>query len=528
MRGAGGFNGVTTYARKGLTLAADPAPLGDPALDGEGRCLLTDHGGFVVLNVYAHATGGEGAECAARRTAQLAFFHPNHPSHLLPSYPTVPAIASQPLPSPATPRIPCHPFASPPIPSHPRYASRLATKLAFFSALSALMRRLRDSGKRVVLCGDLNVAARGADVPWRQSLLPLAALRLQMSDGEETARAPPPAAEDAVGAAEAAANERADALAVPSAEGAAAPEPVAAAHAVAAAATATAVSELHEALGSAGRRALVAALPTGGARGVLACGRVFAHVQAVLGGGAGDGDEGAGASGDEASDAEGGEGDGVGVCRGEGGGEGGEGGGKAGAGGDGAAHDNTSSAPAPSSSGGSASAVGGSSTGGDTVGRAASVEASRTALRALSHWVGVSCSQKECVAWLSGLLERDGMVDSFAVLRPAARHRFTCWNQYTNQRYQNCGKRLDYFLIDASLSAYARAGAPLAEDDSEEGAKRAATANGRWLPAPTHGVLSGLQEARMTTHDTQFRAPHTGILCAPPTAPQLCTAPRHR
>ena len=62
MRGAGGFNGVTTYARKGLTLAADPAPLGDPALDGEGRCLLTDHGGFVVLNVYAHATGGEGAE----------------------------------------------------------------------------------------------------------------------------------------------------------------------------------------------------------------------------------------------------------------------------------------------------------------------------------------------------------------------------------------------------------------------------------------------------------------------------------
>ena len=116
-----GFNGVTTYAKKGLTIAADAAPLGDPSLDGEGRCLLTDHGGFVLLNVYAHATGGDGAE----------------------------------------------------------YDAKLARKLAFFNALTALMRRLRDAGKRVMLVGDLNVAARGADVMWKQSLLPISTLRLE-------------------------------------------------------------------------------------------------------------------------------------------------------------------------------------------------------------------------------------------------------------------------------------------------------------------------------------------------------------
>ena len=48
-----GFNGVTTFARKGLTLAANAAPLGDPALDGEGR----------------YATGGRTRERFARAAA---------------------------------------------------------------------------------------------------------------------------------------------------------------------------------------------------------------------------------------------------------------------------------------------------------------------------------------------------------------------------------------------------------------------------------------------------------------------------
>ena len=71
-------------------------------------------------------------------------------------------------------------------------------------------------------------------------------------------------------------------------------------------------------------------------------------------------------------------------------------------------------------------------------------------------------SQRDCVEWLRALGAEDGMVDSFAVLRPSAVHRFTCWEQYRNQRYNNCGRRLDYLILDAPLFALARAGGPLA------------------------------------------------------------------
>ena len=356
-----GFNGVTTYAKKGLTIAADAAPLGDPSLDGEGRCLLTDHGGFVLLNVYAHATGGDGAE----------------------------------------------------------YDAKLARKLAFFNALTALMRRLRDAGKRVMLVGDLNVAARGADVMWKQSLLPISTLRLE--EQEEAAAASSSSSSSSSDAAE----------------------------------------RLHAALGERGRRALMAALPSGGPRGVIACGRIWREAVAVIkgeeGGGGGGGEE----EGEEAEEVE-------------------------------------------------ATAA--------TEEATAAVASMTDALRDLAHYMGVSSSQKDCVAWLTSLLEADKMVDSFAALHPHARHRFTCWDQYRNQRYQNVGKRIDYLLLDESLYKHALPGAPLIEDETESGAKRAATACGRWLPAATHGPMMGVQEAPMTTHDTQFQPPHSGILYTPPAA----------
>jgi hypothetical protein len=110
------------------------------------------------------------------------------------------------------------------------------------------------------------------------------------------------------------------------------------------------------------------------------------------------------------------------------------------------------------------------------------------------------------------------MVDAFAALRPHARARFTCWHQYTNMRYTNNGRRIDAFWVDAPLMEYALPGAPLLEDETEQGALRACTAGGRWLPAPTHGVLHGLQEARQTTHDLQFAPAHTGIVYTAPPA----------
>ena len=52
-----GFNGVATYARKGLTLAADACPFGDAELDAEGRCLLTVYETFCMFNVYVPNSG---------------------------------------------------------------------------------------------------------------------------------------------------------------------------------------------------------------------------------------------------------------------------------------------------------------------------------------------------------------------------------------------------------------------------------------------------------------------------------------
>lgn len=299
-----GFNGCTTYARKGLTIAADPAPLGDPALDAEGRCLLTDHGDFVVINVYAHATHGDD------------------------------------------------------------YESKLALKLRFFTALSSLMDRLRAKGKRVVLCGDLNVAARGADAPWKQSLIPIASLRLSGDEAPTCLGAA--VSEDAKSAVDLAETARA---------------------AAAEAAESAAIARLHAALGgTSGCRSLAMALTSGGPRGVLHGGKIMAAVRAVLAGRAG--------------------------RAGDGGGDGGEDGGEE-CGEEGDAEDRHADEAVASALASNTSA------------REAADEAA-AALASLAHWVGVSPSQRDCVAWLRSLVDQSRMVDTFATIRPAASHRFTC------------------------------------------------------------------------------------------------------
>jgi len=52
-----GFHGVVTYAKVGTVIAADVACLGSPELDAQGRVCMTDHGHFVVFNVYAPSVG---------------------------------------------------------------------------------------------------------------------------------------------------------------------------------------------------------------------------------------------------------------------------------------------------------------------------------------------------------------------------------------------------------------------------------------------------------------------------------------
>jgi len=87
---------------------ADPAPLGEPELDSEGRCLLTDHGAFVLFNVYV----------------------PNSQNGV-----------------------------------------RLRFKMRWLHALRAAMLRERAKGKAVVIAGDLNMKHRATDVHWTGRLI---------------------------------------------------------------------------------------------------------------------------------------------------------------------------------------------------------------------------------------------------------------------------------------------------------------------------------------------------------------------
>ena len=98
-----GFNGVCTFAKVGTTLCADSSILGEKDLDDLGRCIMTDHGAFVLFNVYVPALGG----------------------------------------------------------------NSLSFKMRFLNALRRAMKKQRDDlGRHVILVGDLNIAHIKEDVVW--------------------------------------------------------------------------------------------------------------------------------------------------------------------------------------------------------------------------------------------------------------------------------------------------------------------------------------------------------------------------
>lgn len=102
-----GLNGVVTYARKGLVVSADSSPLGSRDLDEQGRCVMTDHGNFVLFNVYVPASGGQPLEY----------------------------------------------------------------KMRFLQALRRAMAKQRKQNKPVILVGDLNIKHTVLDIPWKDRLI---------------------------------------------------------------------------------------------------------------------------------------------------------------------------------------------------------------------------------------------------------------------------------------------------------------------------------------------------------------------
>ena len=61
---------MATYVRSGCTASADPRPLGCEEFDEEGRALLTDHGEFVVLNLYAPCGNAKGRKFRFHRAVK--------------------------------------------------------------------------------------------------------------------------------------------------------------------------------------------------------------------------------------------------------------------------------------------------------------------------------------------------------------------------------------------------------------------------------------------------------------------------
>jgi len=55
-----GMNGVVTYAKVGTSVSANSTPFGDEELDSQGRCVQTDHGSFIIFNVYVPQGGSCG------------------------------------------------------------------------------------------------------------------------------------------------------------------------------------------------------------------------------------------------------------------------------------------------------------------------------------------------------------------------------------------------------------------------------------------------------------------------------------
>eukprot|EP00741_Cyanophora_paradoxa_P024487 tig00022075_g23643.t1 len=99
-----GYSGVATYAKTATAcpVRASAAPLGESRFDDEGRVLETDHGAFVLLNVYC-VNGGQGP-------------------------------------------------------------ARAQFKLEFHAALARRCEQLREDGRAVIVAGDLNIAHRPEDL----------------------------------------------------------------------------------------------------------------------------------------------------------------------------------------------------------------------------------------------------------------------------------------------------------------------------------------------------------------------------
>ena len=134
----------------------------------------------------------------------------------------------------------------------------------------------------------------------------------------------------------------------------------------------------------------------------------------------------------------------------------------------------------------------------------------------LSRYFTKSHESPCLVDFFRELIVVDGMVDTFREAYPEAQGRFTAFNQAVNGRFGNKGKRIDFILCDHLLySEVVRSrDNVLPGGDTEAAAKRMATADGKFKAATADG--DGLADHPIEVLDSQFAAPHNGIIYFPP------------
>jgi exodeoxyribonuclease III len=386
-----GLNGVATIARSGSVLRADGAPLGDPQLDAEGRCLMTDHGDFVIFNVYVpNAAGG----------------------------------------------------------------ARLPYKLRWLKALRSAMQRVRTEGRPVMLVGDLNMKNRAADVYWscrmisQRALMDLASKDIDSEAKEVVSAACSfwPALKEALRG-----------------------------------------KEHHQFETKNGRT-----------------GQTFQRWGVFVETSSGNKVR-LGTPEDSEQSARGSflmEGIG---CQ-----------------------DDGEKIFGPGSQGASyvlkspdslhlCDLV-------ESLKRICGVDVKDSVQKYIANNIGQDPTAPSVQAWLQSVLCDDSMVDSFAELHPNAQERFTCWDQYKNNRHINAGSRIDYILVDRIFfEKYVRRGAELytgravgqLESDSEEAARYAAVLGGQSMPSPFEGT--GMPTLEEDEYYAQFRpSASSGIVYTPP------------
>ena len=135
------------------------------------------------------------------------------------------------------------------------------------------------------------------------------------------------------------------------------------------------------------------------------------------------------------------------------------------------------------------------------------------------------------------LMSQCRLVDTYTQANPAGRsigsERFTCWDQYRNERYENKGSRIDYIFVDSDVVKSVR----LVDDSDDPGnmsllntlavssdrakALSAVTAENRWRPVPFAGGGidgdSGFSISGAKNFEFLFTSPpQTGIVYTAP------------